>query len=351
MFKGRHRNVAVMGQFNSAINTREESIVSDVIFWTQKTREFFSNVVVAGPFNDAQVKLLRSNSISVFASTATKGYHSPLSSLNKLLREYKNSTTIEGILYLHDDAIMNMTQLAEDRYPFPTDQILSTSYYDSARRRTSKNGKGSCESEMYRIFPDKHFESSDKTKTFQSFEEWHYAESLSSSDCEWQQPGKDHCSIGQLSMATDLSPSLDKIREPDGSILFARSGQSHFMFVPTHLVDIFEEAATPHLKHGVFIECAFPKVLDHLIQRTQTQYRRIPSCTKFASDIRIRGKMQVVESCIESKDPSGILYPFKISKNGLETYNWMYDRMQLQERHWVKHWATREMHTDSNSSL
>ena len=129
-------------------------------------------------------------------------------------------------------------------------------------------------------------------------------------------------------MATDLSPSLDKLREPDGSILFTGYGQSDFMFVPTHLADIFEEAATPHLKHGVWIECAFPKVLDNVIQRTQTQHRMIPLCTSWDYGT-IRDKKQMVKSCIDSPEPYGILHPFKIS-NGLDTYNRVCDSVQLQ---------------------
>ena len=314
-FKGRHRNVAVMGQFNYA---NRESIVTDVIFWTQKTCEFFCTVVAVRPFNDAQVKMLRRNFISVRASTADKGFYSPLSNLRNLLLEYKNSTTIEGILYIHDDAIMNVTRLAEDRYPFPTHQILSTIRYDSPRGQTSKKG---CQ--QYRIFPDKHFASIDKSKIFQSFEEWNKW-----SNCEWGHSEKDYCSGGQLRMATDLSPSLDKLREPDGSILFTGYGQSDFMFVPTHLADIFEEAATPHLKHGVWIECAFPKVLDNVIQRTQTQHRMIPLCTSWDYGT-IRDKKQMVKSCIDSPEPYGILHPFKIS-NGLDTYNRVCDSVQLQ---------------------
>ena len=233
-FKGRHHNVAVMGQFNYA---DKESIIADVIFWTQKTREFFNTVIVVGPFNKTQVSVLKKYSISVHSSMADAGLYSPLSNLRNLLLEYKNSTTIEGILYIHDDAIMNVTEVAENRYPFPTHQILSNYEYHSHRRINCLS---------YRIFQDGHFEPKGKSKTFQSFNEWEKW-----SGCKWDHSKKDYCSGGQVRMAADHSLDIDKLREPDGSILFPGFGQSDFMFVPTHLANIFEEAANPHLKHGI----------------------------------------------------------------------------------------------------
>eukprot|EP00979_Chaetoceros_neogracilis_P008868 scaffold1987_cov236-Chaetoceros_neogracile.AAC.8 len=58
--KRRHRNVAVMGQFNYA---DKPSIVRDVIYWTQKNRERFDTVVAAGPFSRRQMKKFEDNSI------------------------------------------------------------------------------------------------------------------------------------------------------------------------------------------------------------------------------------------------------------------------------------------------
>ena len=311
-FKGRHHNVAVMGQFNFA---DKESIITDVIFWAQKTREFFNTVIAVGPFDDDQVNTLRSNSISVRSSTADAGFYSPLSNFRNLLLEYKNSTIIEGILYIHDDAIMNVTQVAANKYPFPTHQILSNDVHDSPRLKCGKSEE--CKGcSQYRIFQDGRFEPIQKSKTFHSFEEWEKW-----SWCKWPHSKTDYCSGGQVRMAADHS--LDMLREPDGSILFPGTSQSVFMFVPTQLADVFDEAVRPHLKHGIWIKCAFPKVKDYMVQWTQTRHRRIPLCTDSHHN-GTRGTMQMVHSCIDSPEPSGIVHPNKIS-NGLEKYSRAYD--------------------------
>ena len=323
-FKGRHRNVAVMGQFNYADG---HSIITDVIFWAQKTREFFSDVVAVGPFNDAQSHVLRENFISVHSCTADNGFYSPLSNLRNLLLEYKNSTSIKGVLYIHNDAIMNVSQLSEDKYPFPTHQILSNLdeiiFRDTKCSSCFRNNTGSQKHcQLYRIFPDGHFESINKFQTFRSFQEWEEW-----SACGWFHSRNDYCSGGQIRMATDLA--LEKLREPDGSIVFTGFGQSDFMFVPVLLAGIFDEAASPHLKHGVWIECAFPKVLDHLIKWTKAQHRHISLCTEWDYSIRgtMGGTMQFVRRCIDDPIPSGIFHPIKPS-NGLEIYSRVYDSVQ-----------------------
>ena len=60
--KRRFCNVAVMGQFYYADRA---SVVNDVIYWTQKTRERFDTVVAARPFSDEQMKIF--GEISVHA--------------------------------------------------------------------------------------------------------------------------------------------------------------------------------------------------------------------------------------------------------------------------------------------
>jgi hypothetical protein len=127
-------------------------------------------------------------------------------------------------------------------------------------------------------------------------------------------------------MASDPSVEVEKLREPDGSILFPGFGPSDFMFVPTSLADVFDAAASPHLKHSIWIESAFPKVLDILLQQPQTQHRIIDLCTDWDYKTT-RGTGASVKMCIDSPVRAGIVHPFKIS-NGLEDYSMMYDSVQ-----------------------
>ena len=128
--KRRHRNVALMGQFNYA---DKPSIVRDVIFWAQKARETFCEVVAAGPFSNFQIATLNQNLIKTISTAVTrdgiggrKGYFSPLDNLKRTLLLYRNSSKIQGVLYVHDDGLMNVTELTQGTYPFPSSHILLT---------------------------------------------------------------------------------------------------------------------------------------------------------------------------------------------------------------------------------
>ena len=99
--------MAVMGQFNYA---DQPTVVDDVIFWTQKQREKFATVVAAAPFNDEQITSLEANSISVRKSHhADSGLFTPLLNHMNLVREFMDSNTIDGVIYAHDDGILNVT--------------------------------------------------------------------------------------------------------------------------------------------------------------------------------------------------------------------------------------------------
>jgi hypothetical protein len=215
--KRRHRNVAVMGQFNYA---DKPSIVRDVIYWTQKNRERFDTVVAAGPFSRRQMKEFEDNSIIAVSShidgddNVFKGYFSPLDNLKSRLLSFKDSSKIEGVIYTHDDGILNVTELSRSEYPFPTDQIIAINSFHYARKR-------------YRIFPDGHLETVNKQKSFDSITDKYDILPLT----PWDHTVQPHCDGGQIKLAKD--PASTKYQENDGSILFLQWVQSDFMFVPT----------------------------------------------------------------------------------------------------------------------
>lgn len=311
--KRRYRNVAVMGQFNFADN---ETTINDVIYWTQKTREYFQTVVAVGPFSNSQMKAFQDESIIAksndYDHNAQKGFFSPLGNLRDMLLAFKNSTMIDGVLYAHDDAILNITELSQGQYPFPTSKIMHT--FPAIRVRDGIAPEGRF---VYRAFPDGHFEPIDKNVSFESLD------SMFRGRIRWYHAFKPYCSGGQILLAQD--PSSLKYRESDGSMLFPQNGQSDFMFVPTKYADQFAEAAELHLKHSIFIECAFPKVLDIICQRTSAETRGVKLCTSWPAEIR--GSLEMIESCINGKASFGVVHPFKISK-GYKEFSHAYDQLQ-----------------------
>ena len=109
----RFRNVAVMGQFNYVPDSG--SSLDNVIFWYQKTSERFRNVIVAGPYSNDQVIELKKHSIEAIQGRDDAGYVSPyLNQMNALLR-FKDDDKVNGVLYVHDDGILNMTEIVKGK--------------------------------------------------------------------------------------------------------------------------------------------------------------------------------------------------------------------------------------------
>ena len=113
----KYRNVAVMGQFNYAT---DDNIIDAVIFWRQKYLETFKEVLVAGPFDDTQVAELNRNSINVIQGRDDQGFVSPYENQMKALMQYKDNEMIDGVLYVHDDGFLNMTEITQGKVSYNT---------------------------------------------------------------------------------------------------------------------------------------------------------------------------------------------------------------------------------------
>ena len=234
--KRRHRNVAVMGQFNFA---DRETTVDDVIFWTQKTRERFQSVVAAGPFSEDQIQALQDNSITVQKGDPDAGVVSPLRNLMNVLLSFKNSTKIEGVLYAHDNAILNDTELSLGQYPFETSRII----HNMPHYRTNPGPLS------FRAFPDGHVESFKKEpgSLFVNVSEFYEHATV-----QWGHFVQPYCAPALVNFAKD--PHSQQYRDSDGSSLFTGQAQSDFMFVPLEFAELFAEAAELLLQYGIFIE-------------------------------------------------------------------------------------------------
>ena len=327
--KRRFRNVAVMGQFNYADGP---SVVDDVIYWTQKTRERFDTVVAAGPFSDEQMKVFGETSVHAISNlidvpdSGYAGYFSPLDNLKNVLLSFSASSKIEGVLYTHDDGILNVTELSGGEYPFPTRDIIASEepllidrmqYVDV---RTIKNTtlKEKAKRRSYRIFADGHTETFDKFRSFGSLDEM-YSKYLNT---DWKHTPRGHCGGGQTELARD--PASTIFREEDGSILFSAHVQADFMFVPTKYAEQFARAAELHLKHRIWIECAFGTVVDMVRQQTDASVRLVNMCTDWTDK---RGTDEIIGKCVENKAPMAFIHPVKIS-NGYKHFSEVYATMQ-----------------------
>jgi CTP:molybdopterin cytidylyltransferase MocA len=72
---------------------------------------------------------LQVHGVLAFAGRSGRGLHSPSEKLMWTLQQYQYiEAVLEGVLYIHDDAILNITQLSQGQYPFPTDRIIAGNY-------------------------------------------------------------------------------------------------------------------------------------------------------------------------------------------------------------------------------
>jgi hypothetical protein len=70
------------------------------------------------------LKELEAHSIQAFASSFQDSSNGPTENLMNALLRFKDSSEIEGMLYAHDDVLLNITDLSQGLYPFPTNSMI-----------------------------------------------------------------------------------------------------------------------------------------------------------------------------------------------------------------------------------
>ena len=155
---------------------------------------------------------------------------------------FKNSTKIDGVLYAHDDVILNETELSLGRYPFESSKIIHNMVNDRSNPTNL----------AFRAFPDGHVESFNKEHPGSSYA--NVSDFYAHANMTWPHflDLGPYCAQGLVNLAKD--PNSRQCDESDGSSLFIGQGQSDFMFVPSKFVIPFAEAAELLLQHGIFIE-------------------------------------------------------------------------------------------------
>jgi hypothetical protein len=94
-------------QFNYA-DTR----LNQIIGWVDAWSTYFAHIVVVGPFPNATRLELAKRNLSNRHGRNDQGYVSPYENLMNALLEYKDDPTIDAVLYVHDDALLNVAKLA-----------------------------------------------------------------------------------------------------------------------------------------------------------------------------------------------------------------------------------------------
>eukprot|EP00923_Selenidium_pygospionis_P034037 GHVN01059525.1.p1 GENE.GHVN01059525.1~~GHVN01059525.1.p1 ORF type:complete len:310 (+),score=20.26 GHVN01059525.1:1101-2030(+) len=117
----RIKDVVLMGQFNyPTIGSNRmgrndtEKVKTYLIFWYQKWRQRFNTVVLWGPFLEHLTADFRANHEIDVRPTRQRllgdmGYVSPMDNLLSTLKQYKDDSKINRVLYVHDDMLVHHT--------------------------------------------------------------------------------------------------------------------------------------------------------------------------------------------------------------------------------------------------
>lgn len=82
--------------------------------------------MIRGPFNDTAIQELQRRGIAASTTAADKGMTSPMSNLAETLVAYKHNAKFDEVIYIHDDAILNHSEVFSDS--FRPDAILGSKY-------------------------------------------------------------------------------------------------------------------------------------------------------------------------------------------------------------------------------
>ena len=296
-------NVVLMGQFNYA----QEA--SDVVFWNQKWKRWFNNIVVVGPFVNSTIRKLKLHGIEAHASLDDAGMVSPMGNLARSLKKYLNNSKVDGVLSLHDDAFLNMKYLHQPLIEGRDEVIV-----------THSNITGSPRSSLFLI---QHKDGLSKFKLLDGTPV-ETVEELLKSIGGWAHWPRCIQSFSHLYE----DPRSAKYREEDGSFLVTRQEQSDFVYVPTKYATEFEQAASLMVYHDVFLECGFPKIVDILQQRANATVRKVSLCTAWESPNR--GELAMVETC--TFDRHTLNHPFKLRQLGYKKWSDTFDAMESRAR-------------------
>jgi hypothetical protein len=311
----RYDNVVLVGQFN--YNSNADS----VIFWVQKWREVFGHVIVRGPFKESNLSILHSHGINAVWGRDDHGYYSPMENLMLSLMEYNNTPGIDGVLYLHDDALLDILEMTGSQYPFPAENIIVSSKKKKTKQdfpfsyhdfRTIDDVQALAPY-TYRILADGTYITLNGTK----YKQW---SGLKKSLFPWYWYPK--CIPALTKVSADARSAKYKL--PDGTFLVPSPAQADMLFVPMVLAEEYITAAQLMLEYNVFLECGIPTIVQMLQIAANASVAVVDLCTSWD---RSRGKDTMIDSCLRNPPSSySMFHPFKLSK-GLDAWGRQFDAL------------------------
>jgi len=370
----RIKDVVLMGQFNfpsiadaESHNQQErndlERVKTELLFWYQKWRQRFDTVVLRGPFPKYLVEDFRKNHEIDIKRTKKKllideGFVSPMDNLLSTLKQYERHPKINGVLYVHDDMLVNVTNIffgdgKGDNIPDRTSTILATHdnpsglsfriHPPSASTSSVGNNTGAV-TELYYSMPNG-FRSDNFTEFYEHLDYWEF---------NWLCLDK----FTEVAKDPRSKPFLENDQDNDGDepfLLVPTRYQSDFLYVPTSLTSQYEAIAKLLIDHEAFLECGLAKITDSLLgmpvsspMRQQWKGQTVDStntldgkakdgvrlesvelCTSWDYN-KVRGTTKMIAGCRSNTTsapaaPYSVIHPFKLTLQGYMNWDRSFD--------------------------
>jgi hypothetical protein len=225
---------------------------------------------------------------------------------------------IDGVLYAHDDALLNITELTMGQTIFPGNSIIGNdiehlplSYEDM---RTVKDVEAHSHV-SYRIH---------QNGTLSKADGQHFTDWRALSQTLVSVPFHRVCIPRLHNLAADKASS--KYKDEENTFLVPAPTQGDFLFVPTALADDFSEAAGLMMKHQVFLECGFAAIVQMLRITANATVRTIRLCSGKNSQ-GSRGNARMIYLCNQKGGRAfGTYHPYKVSI-GAEKWSSVFDSL------------------------
>lgn len=339
-------DVLLMGQFN--YNT-DATLVQH---WVRRWSQIFANIHVRGPFSQDNLDALKQGNVQAFYGEDDKGFYSPMKNFGDSLKAAAHLEGIRGVMYVHDDLMVNITNLVEQGFPWEStvmSQLMVQDYTvpiiavpakgGNVVYRARKTTKGS-DSYLTRRSPI----NETSARQFSSWRWW------------------------KLILPASYEVAKDKKAEPYlsqyGAFDFFGNAVGDFGYVPTKFASEFSLLADLFTKHEVFLEIGMPTLMAMMVKKFNATYKFAEYCTDSKADRSFplvwaprcilaarndtpcRRRNYFPKSEVPTA-PFSLYHPIKISKNVTE-WDIMFDAVVLQQ---PKEFLQRAGVIDSNGQL
>lgn len=336
---GRHSNALLQGQFN------RDASPQTIQWWVETWSAFFEKILVVGPFSkETQRELTQMGIQHRYGVPGGRDPSSPscYANLMQSLLEIQTDPHLDGVLYIHDDLLVNLTNYTIHGR-FPKDTIIMNSVVYSQKEGSLQHQKSEHWIDIERgpssstnsSLPRKiSFRGYDNT-TYQGWKalyknihpHWHFY--------EW-------CLPTEAKIAA-YDPRIDEYLHHGRSWRLPGHRLVDNLWLPKVYASDFVKAAQIHADHENYLECAFPSILEMISQKDynyndynsattrgrtppslqsskpthQLQIKEVPLCTTAKYYAKARGRPKMIYNCLKDgvvgNHEFGVYHPIKIN--------------------------------------